>query len=86
MDDTATVDCDKEKLLMAMPLIREQLWQTAMVKVNPNKYYLQHYKKGVKFLGMVIKGERLYLANRTLGKARCHLHGFNKKAEEKGAA
>ena len=45
----ATVDCDKEKLLLAMPLIREHLWQTAEVRVNPKKYYLQHYKKGVKF-------------------------------------
>ena len=29
VDDTATVDCDKEKLLLAMPLIREHLWQTS---------------------------------------------------------
>ncbi len=85
VDDTATVDCNKERLLMAMPLIREHLWQRAEVMVNPKKYYLQHYKKGVKFLGVVIKGERLYLANRTLGKAMCRLHGFNKMAEEKGS-
>lgn len=86
VDDTAIVDCDKERLLAAMPLIREHLWQTAGVRVNPKKYYLQHYKKGVKFLGMVIKGDRRYVANRTLGKAMCRLHGFNKMAEERGAA
>ena len=86
VDDTATVDCDKEKLLVAMPLIREHLWQTAEVRVNPKKYYLQQYKKGVKFLGTVIKGERIYIANRTLGKALCRLHGFNRQAEERGAA
>lgn len=86
VDDTATVDCDKERLLMAMPLIREHLWQTAEVRVNPKKYYLQHYKKGVKFLGMVVKGDRRYVGNRTLGKAMCRLHGFNKMAEAKGAA
>lgn len=85
VDDTATVDCDKERLLMAMPLIREHLWETAEVRVNPKKYYLQHYKKGVKFLGTVIKGERIYIANRTLGKAMCRLHGFNKMAVENGA-
>lgn len=85
VDDTATVDCDKERLLMAMPIIREHLWQTAEVRVNPKKYYLQHYKKGVKFLGTVIKGERIYIANRTLGKAMCRLHGFNKMAVENGA-
>ena len=33
VDDTATVDRDKEKLLLAMPLIREHLWQTAEVRV-----------------------------------------------------
>ena len=49
---------------------------------KPEKYYLQHYKKGVKFLGTVIKGERIYIANRTLGKAMCRLHGFNRQAEE----
>lgn len=86
VDDTAIVDCDKERLLAAMPLIREHLWKTAGVRVNPMKYYLQHYKKGVKFLGMVIKGDRRYVANRTLGKAMCRLHGFNKMAEERGAA
>lgn len=85
VDDTAIVDCDKERLLAAMPLIREHLWKTAGVRVNPKKYYLQHYKKGVKFLGMVIKGDRRYVANRTLGKAMCRLHGFNKMAEERGA-
>lgn len=86
VDDTAIVDCDKERLLAAMPLIRKHLWKTAGVRVNPKKYYLQHYKKGVKFLGMVIKGDRRYVANRTLGKAMCRLHGFNKMAEERGAA
>lgn len=34
---------------------------------------------------MVIKGDRRYVANRTLGKAMCRLHGFNKMAEERGA-
>lgn len=86
VDDTATVDSDKEKMLMAMPLIREYLWESAGVKVNPRKYYLQHWKKGVKFLGMIVKGERLYVANRTVGKAMCRLHGYNVKAEENGAA
>lgn len=86
VDDTATVDTDKERLLLAMPLIREHLWQTARVRVNPKKYYLQHYTKGVKFLGAVIKGERIYTGNRTVGKAMCKLHGYNMKAKERGAA
>lgn len=85
VDDTAIVDTDKERMLMVMPVIREYLRQSAGVTVNPKKYYLQHYTKGVKFLGTVIKGERIYLANRTLGKAMCMLHGYNRMAQKYGA-
>jgi hypothetical protein len=31
------------------------------------KIYLQHYTKGVKFLGTVIKPNRIYIANQTKG-------------------
>lgn len=66
---------------------RNKAWtETAIGFEIPKKYYLQHYSKGVKFLGMVIKGSRLYIANSTLGKALCRLHRFNRLAEEKGSA
>lgn len=35
--------------------------------MHPNKIYLQHYSKGVKYLGAVIKPHRIYIANRTKG-------------------
>jgi RNA-directed DNA polymerase len=35
--------------------------------LHPNKMYFQHYTKGVKYLGAVIKPYRLYIANRTKG-------------------
>ncbi len=35
--------------------------------LHPNKIYLQHYTKGVKFLGAIIKPYRIYMANRTKG-------------------
>ncbi len=85
VDDTATVDTDKERMLLAMPLIREHLWRTARAKVHPHKFYLQHYTKGVKFLGMVVKRDRLYIANRTLGYALCRMHHFNECARRHGA-
>jgi RNA-directed DNA polymerase len=37
------------------------------LKLHPKKIYLQHYTKGVKFLGTVIKPNRIYIANRTKG-------------------
>ncbi len=85
VDDTATVDTDGEKMKRAMPLIREHLWRSAGAKVHPKKFYMQHYTKGVKFLGVVVKRDRLYMSNRTLGYAMCKLHSFNKNAEERGA-
>jgi RNA-directed DNA polymerase len=35
--------------------------------LHPKKIYLQHYTKGLKFLGTVIKPNRIYIANRTKG-------------------
>lgn len=37
------------------------------LELHPRKIYLQHYTKGVKFLGVVIKPNRMYIANRTKG-------------------
>jgi hypothetical protein len=34
---------------------------------SSNKIYLQHFSKGVKYLGSVIKPHRIYIANRTRG-------------------
>ena len=35
--------------------------------LHPNKIYLQHYSKGVTFLGAVIKPNRIYVSRRTKG-------------------
>lgn len=37
------------------------------LKLHPQKFYLQHYSKGVKFIGAVIKPNRIYIGNRTKG-------------------
>lgn len=84
VDDTATIDTDHDKMLMAMPLIREHLWQTAGARVHPHKFYMQHYTKGMKFLGMVVKRDRIYVANRTLGQAMNKMHHFNAAATANG--
>ena len=45
--------------------IREYLKESLGVKLHPKKIYLQHVKRGVPFLGSVIKKHRIYLARRT---------------------
>lgn len=41
------------------------LTQNLKLTVHPNKIFLQHYTKGVNFLGATIKPYRIYLSNRT---------------------
>ena len=38
------------------------------LKMHPNKQYLQDYKKGFRFIGKYIKGDRIYILNKTKGK------------------
>lgn len=86
VDDICFVDVDKSKLLAAVPLIRQHLHDTAGVKLHPDKFYLQHYTKGVNFIGGTIKGERRYISNRTLSSAYKRIHKFNELAKEPGFA
>ena len=49
------------------------------VILHPKKLYIQHITKGVKFIGAVIKKNRIYISNRTKGNfydtlKRCHTY------------
>jgi len=41
---------------------------TLEIRLHEKKIYLQHFSKGVTWLGAVIKPYRVYIANRTKGK------------------
>ena len=45
----------------------EILQRRLNLKIHPNKFYIQHVKKGIKFVGQVIMPGRNYISNRTLG-------------------
>lgn len=64
VDDFFLVHEDKEQLKALIPVIRDYLWETLHVTLHPNKISLQHYKKGVEFLGGVVKPGRIYIQNR----------------------
>ncbi len=82
VDDYVILDGSKERLLDAVPQIREHLMDTAGATLHPDKFYLQHYTKGVKFIGAVVKRDRIYIANRTVDNARRCIHGFNRSAKQ----
>ncbi len=77
VDDFVIVHRDKEFLKKLIPRIKDFLKTNLHLELHPKKIYLQHYTKGVLFLGAVIKPNRLYIANRTVSHFRKAIHGFN---------
>jgi len=67
VDDCIIVHQEKDFLKSLIPKIREYLAQDTELELHPNKIYLQHYTKGVVFLGAIIKPYRRYIRNRTKG-------------------
>ncbi len=67
VDDFVLIYSSKEYLKLCIPAIREYLKEKLHLELHPNKIYLQHFTKGVKFLGAVIKPFRIYIADRTKG-------------------
>lgn len=67
VDDFVLIHQNKEYLKSLIEPIRKFLDQNLQLKLHPDKIYLQHYTKGVKYLGAVIKPHRIYIASRTKG-------------------
>ena len=67
VDDFVLVHNDKEHLKSLVATIRMYLGDTLNLILHPDKIYLQHYTKGVQYLGAIIKPHRVYIANRTKG-------------------
>ncbi|NCU32811.1 MAG: hypothetical protein EOM23_07760, partial [Candidatus Moranbacteria bacterium] len=67
VDDFVIVHQNKDYLKFLIPKIRDYLHVELHLQLHPNKIYLQHFTKGVKFLGVIIKPHRIYIALRTKG-------------------
>jgi RNA-directed DNA polymerase len=67
VDDFILVHTDKNYLKICIGHIRDYLYKELYLHLHPDKVYLQHFSKGVKYLGAVIKPHRIYIANRTKG-------------------
>ena len=65
VDDFVLIHENKEYLKNLIPLLANFLQDNLKLTLHPNKIYLQHYTKGVTYLGAVIKPHRIYTAKRT---------------------
>lgn len=73
VDDFYIISRDRQRMLESVPLMRAKA-QEVGVTVHPDKFYFQHYSKGVELLGCIVKNHRSYIHNRTvnngMGKVR----------------
>lgn len=83
VDDMVLVHSSREHQLSVRERIREWL-ATNGLTLHPRKMYLQHYSKGVPFVGGVVKPGRMYISNRTVGYFYDTLARYNRLAQEPG--
>ena len=67
VDDFVIVHESKEYLKNLIAKLTDYLQSNLQATIHPKKIYLQHYSKGVQFLGTVILSNRIYIASRTKG-------------------
>jgi len=82
VDDFILVHPSKDYLKMLMPVIADYLKNRLKLTLHPDKIYLQHFSKGVKYLGAVIKPYRKYVANRTKHNFYLAIERHNKIARD----
>jgi len=76
VDDTTSVHESMIHLLEVKQKMTRWLSERGL-KLHPKKVYLQHYKKGVLFVGGMIKPGRKYISRRTQGRLFARIHHYN---------
>ena len=77
VDDIYLIHQSKEKLLSSIQPIREHLAKFGLA-INENKFYLQHYAKGVQFTGAIAKPYRMYCGGRTINNFKLSIKKLNR--------
>ena len=85
VDDFVIVHPDKQFLIKIQDKLRRFIAEKLGLRLHPRKVYLQHFSKGVKFIGAVVKPGRVYIANRTKGNLYRKIETFNAVAAKNAA-
>ena len=67
VDDFYIVHSDKSFLNSLIPVVRSFLVKELGLTLHPRKIILQHYEKGVRFIGAYLMPNRIYIDRRTKG-------------------
>jgi RNA-directed DNA polymerase len=81
VDDFILVHSNKTYLKGLIPVIASFLKKELHLKLHPKKIYLQHYSKGISYIGGFIKPNRIYVSKRTKGNFYNAIHYQNKLLE-----
>ena len=81
VDDFLLICDNLQVLIMVIPRLEAFLSDKLLLKLHKDKRYLQPVSHGVLFVGVYIKPGRCYLSNRTLGRFKEKVVGFNRLAE-----
>lgn len=84
VDDFIIVHQNKEYLKAIIPIIEKYLRDKLSLELHRKKIYLQHYSKGVPFLGTFIKPYRTYINNKTKGECYAHLKYWRERLNAQG--
>ena len=76
VDDFYIISHKKAKILKSIPKIRAYL-EKLQITLHPNKFYLQHYSKGISFVGGICKPGRIHICNRTIHNCELAIEAFN---------
>lgn len=66
VDDFYILSNNKDSLIKVIPRLKAKLSEIG-AHLHPNKIYIQDINKGVQFIGGIIKPNRTYITNRTIG-------------------
>ena len=78
VDDGTVVHESREAILAFIPRFRAFLKENLGIELHTNKTYLQHYRKGVSFVGAIIKPHRIYPSSRMRRKMLGKIHWITK--------
>ena len=73
VDDFVVVHPDKDAILRFIPRLRVWMKERG-ITLHPDKCYIQHYTKGVAFVGGLIRPHRIYVSHRTRRKMMNKMH------------
>lgn len=78
VDDMVFVNPSAQHLLAVRRHVNKWLADRGL-HLHPKKMYLQHYSKGVMFVGGMIKPGRKYISRRTVGRLFAKVHSYNER-------